>query len=546
MSDAGSEDGREGANLGTYEGERNARKERHGFGSTLYPNNDQYQGSYHRGKRYGKGKYTFANKLDSYEGEYVANKRHGLGVFLYKDGTSYYGKWSNNKYHGHGLYQYINGDWYAGQWKSGVKSGLGLYYFAATNTQLRGRWDTGKFVSGDWLFADGCYSGTFTDGKPSGRGVYRYKNGNAQDGEYVQTKAGQQWVVSSYSRVATNEVESSFADKDNSVFDSYRVMYTTQVFSEARKDEVWQIFQANGASSTEADIPFLDVLQAVRQHAVANWSVMGSYFDELAETLPFPSRHPSSVSSFTKFWDATQWKDDVVETFKDVVFKAERKEETAAALNAIEKDEEENVVMGQIYRKLKQLVAKWGYKVELFTAALAEVESFAEVSDETETAEPLNVDELWETINKVQVEVTRNIRVGVFDPEVDEGVDADGKGKAGPLEYLTAARREMLASRARTDEDGNIPLLELRQLLIDMAQEWFAADQRAGYIAYIDTLPYFSEPRDEETRATVLINLTDFLAFFETGSGDATAALDVQGEGDGDVEGEDGDEEYGE
>lgn len=48
--------------LGTYEGDRNDKGERHGFGHALLPNGDEYEGEYVKGKRQGKGKYVFVSK----------------------------------------------------------------------------------------------------------------------------------------------------------------------------------------------------------------------------------------------------------------------------------------------------------------------------------------------------------------------------------------------------------------------------------------------------------------------------------------------------
>ena len=40
-----------------YEGERNEREERHGFGKAILPNGDKYEGQYENGKRHGNGTY---------------------------------------------------------------------------------------------------------------------------------------------------------------------------------------------------------------------------------------------------------------------------------------------------------------------------------------------------------------------------------------------------------------------------------------------------------------------------------------------------------
>ena len=48
--------------IGTYEGHRNEKYERHRFGHALLPNGDEYEGEYVNGKRHGRGKYVFFSK----------------------------------------------------------------------------------------------------------------------------------------------------------------------------------------------------------------------------------------------------------------------------------------------------------------------------------------------------------------------------------------------------------------------------------------------------------------------------------------------------
>lgn len=54
-----SEDGLEEEDeyLGVYEGGRNEKGERHGFGKAILPNHDTYEGMYENGLRSGKGYY---------------------------------------------------------------------------------------------------------------------------------------------------------------------------------------------------------------------------------------------------------------------------------------------------------------------------------------------------------------------------------------------------------------------------------------------------------------------------------------------------------
>merc|ERR1711912_225117 len=43
-----------------------------------------------------------------------------------------------------------------------------------------------QFVKGKWVMADSTYTGGYKDNKPFGPGEFVFKNGNVQDGEYLQ------------------------------------------------------------------------------------------------------------------------------------------------------------------------------------------------------------------------------------------------------------------------------------------------------------------------------------------------------------------------
>ena len=74
----------------TYEGERNEAGERHGKGTSKYPNGDSYKGEFVHGKRQGQGVYKFKGGA-RYTGTYEEGKKHGKGVFVYPDGSIYDG-----------------------------------------------------------------------------------------------------------------------------------------------------------------------------------------------------------------------------------------------------------------------------------------------------------------------------------------------------------------------------------------------------------------------------------------------------------------------
>ena len=71
--------------------------QRHGYGKSLLPNGDIYEGSYKNGLRYGEGKYIFRRDDGlgaieeilphaKYVGFYKRNMRNGNGTFWYPDG----------------------------------------------------------------------------------------------------------------------------------------------------------------------------------------------------------------------------------------------------------------------------------------------------------------------------------------------------------------------------------------------------------------------------------------------------------------------------
>jgi radial spoke head protein 1 len=168
-----------------------------------YPNGDVYEGSFNDLKqRHGTGKYTYAPPAPEdgdeeaekpemppnvYVGEFLNGKKHGTGKMLYPNGDAYYGQWANDLFQGEGSYKYANGDVYSGQWTNGQKNGQGTYLYAANNSQLVGTWGKNVCTKGRWIHSDGTsWHGNFKNNNPFGKGVYYFKNGNQQTGEYVE------------------------------------------------------------------------------------------------------------------------------------------------------------------------------------------------------------------------------------------------------------------------------------------------------------------------------------------------------------------------
>ncbi|KER25461.1 hypothetical protein T265_07084 [Opisthorchis viverrini] len=203
MSDDEAEDieEEEGVYLGEYDGGRNERDERHGYGKAILPNGDAYDGMYENGKRHGPGIYRFKNGA-RYDGAYYDGKKHGQGTFYYPDGSVYeatvnkppkctLGLWVENQRNGVGKYTYVNGDVYEGEWRDHLRHGQGSYTFAASKLRYEGTWKEGKIDGfGELIHESHKYIGFWKDGMVMGRGRYVFPKLECQQtGEYLATPA---------------------------------------------------------------------------------------------------------------------------------------------------------------------------------------------------------------------------------------------------------------------------------------------------------------------------------------------------------------------
>jgi len=151
--------------------------QRSGKGLATFPNGDVYDGSYGKGVRSGPGKYTYAPPplgeeeeapeeppppVAVYEGAWKMGHKTGVGTMTYADGSKYQGSWVKGKRQGIGTFYYPNGDIYSGDWEAGKKHGHGTYIFKATQTRLKGTWEKGVAVSGEFSDDFGnVYKGSF-------------------------------------------------------------------------------------------------------------------------------------------------------------------------------------------------------------------------------------------------------------------------------------------------------------------------------------------------------------------------------------------------
>ena len=130
---------------GSYEGELNSKKQKHGKGFFRWSDGSYYNGEYVRDQRHGKGRFLWANG-ETYDGDYLEDQRTGRGVYRWPDGSVYEGLYFKGKRHGNGNFTASDGIRYEGEWLHDVQHGKGKLIFPNGNVVV-GTWIDGKLVS---------------------------------------------------------------------------------------------------------------------------------------------------------------------------------------------------------------------------------------------------------------------------------------------------------------------------------------------------------------------------------------------------------------
>ena len=170
--------------LEIYEGEVNKDDEKHGYGIMTTPyyvrkgtwrfgeftgwnresrvNGDILEGKFIDGALFGKG-INKTRKGNLYFGDFVDNKREGIGELRTKR-IHYVGEFKLNKFNGKGKIKFLKeGHSYEGNFVNNEISGKGIF-----------KWSNGEI-----------YEGEMTNGIMNGYGKYIYSNGQIYEGNYV-------------------------------------------------------------------------------------------------------------------------------------------------------------------------------------------------------------------------------------------------------------------------------------------------------------------------------------------------------------------------
>ena len=208
----------------------------HGDAVWSMANGDRYTGEVRDGKLHGKGVYRSSGG-EHYEGDFRDGKYYGYGDWTMADGNRYVGDVRDDRFHGCGAYIWANGEYYAGEFQRDKFHGLGSYAWpdglmktcqwrddaevpescvehpaegeiperaasvcfrtaswrgglpAPTGAGAAGRGQGGRAAADGQDGADreeAKYEGQHRDGRPHGRGVLTFANGDRYVGEFAE------------------------------------------------------------------------------------------------------------------------------------------------------------------------------------------------------------------------------------------------------------------------------------------------------------------------------------------------------------------------
>lgn len=179
-----------------------------------YKNGDTYSGDWLKGKKHGKGIYTFGNDIPNkdhevfsgfsgylaktavvYEGNWANDKANGVGSMRYNNSvhnisSEYVGEWQDGHFHGQGKLSFSTGDYYDGAWEKGSKIGTAIVRYKYRDDAIYegSTLNNSAYGLGKFTYPNGdVYIGEM-DVKPNGQGTMYYADGHSITGSFKNGK----------------------------------------------------------------------------------------------------------------------------------------------------------------------------------------------------------------------------------------------------------------------------------------------------------------------------------------------------------------------
>jgi len=167
-----------------YEGEVNISNKRHGYGTLININGENYKGFFFNDKKNGWGQLIDKN-LNIFQGLFINDTLTGRGQIIYSNGDFYKGEISDFQKHGIG-YEKKKNSVYHGNFDFDKKNGIGKFTYLTTNDKYEGHFKDDEITGiGKLTWEKGeSYEGNFIKGKMNGPGIYYWKDGSEFNGNY--------------------------------------------------------------------------------------------------------------------------------------------------------------------------------------------------------------------------------------------------------------------------------------------------------------------------------------------------------------------------
>lgn len=168
-----------------YTGEININNQKHGFGISINKSGYKFTGYWFKNSFEGWGEYIDSDG-NIFQGLFVNHKLNGKGEKFSVNGNHYEGDFIYGLRSGYGR-EYTKDHVYIGQFENDKKNNKGKLVYKNIEDFYEGQFiDNNITGKGEYKWGNGdVYIGDFINGKMHGKGLYRWPDGGEYEGEYI-------------------------------------------------------------------------------------------------------------------------------------------------------------------------------------------------------------------------------------------------------------------------------------------------------------------------------------------------------------------------